>query len=61
VSTPNGIGYAFGQLPDGKVLVSHNWKDLSETFQANFIQENGYKDRVVIQKYPKESLDDITD
>lgn len=57
VKTPNGIGYAFGKLPDGKILVSHGWKNLSKAFRDKFIKEHGYTDRVVIHAYPEEDLD----
>lgn len=57
VKTPNGVGYAFAKLPDGKILVSHAWKRLTKQYRDSFLEERGYKARVVIEEYEESELD----
>jgi len=59
VNTPNGLGYAFGQMPDGKIMVSHGWKDLTDEFKAQYEREKGHKASVVIQTYKLEEVEEV--
>jgi len=53
VQTPNGFGWAFGLLPDGKVLVCHGWSQLTDDFKENY---EGHKASTVILEYEMEDI-----
>ena len=56
VNTPNGVGYAFAKLPDGKVLVSHSWKKLTKKYRETFVKTRKYKTAVVIEEYEEDEI-----
>jgi len=56
VETPNGLGWAFGQLPDGNILVIHGWKDLSTTFRDSY---TGHKANMVMLEYTEEVISEL--
>jgi hypothetical protein len=53
VDTPNGPGYAFGKLPNGKIMVSHNWNSLDEKFRLSY---KGAPAKIIMQIYEREDI-----
>lgn len=53
VDTPNGFGYAFGQMPNGKICVAHGWKDLNDEFKANY---KGISTNTILLDYESEDV-----
>jgi hypothetical protein len=54
VKTPRGEGYAVGQLPDGRIQVTHAWEDLDKTFRNNY---KGRKTAIKIFNYDEEDVE----
>jgi hypothetical protein len=53
VDTPNGPGWVFAKMPDGKLLVSHAWKSLNEEFRLSY---QGAPAKVIMPIYEREDI-----
>lgn len=56
VKTPNGVGYAFVKLPDGKILVSYAWKKLTREYREIFLETRVYIASVFIEEYEEDDI-----